>query len=290
VVLILALVGLLLPACVEEKTEIELQPDLSGKLRFEQVLGQDLSSLLLDLTEGEDLDSQLEESCAEALAAWEGIAAWTDIRAGTVDRKGKKRVRYAAVGWFPNLSRVRRSGEGDSSIEFVVKREGENVTIFVKEEAFAEDDDEESSFFDQAPEDLPRTFEMTKGMIGELMEELRQEVTLLLPADPGALKRFVKSADDPRRVTAVTDVKVAERMLDSMFAKVQELAPKVRAGEMTKEAAQAKVNEHLAEEWGLVATFPASDAGASEEFRKAYEAAVDTWGGSRFKEMVEEAR
>lgn len=283
-------VGLSATGCIEEKVEIDLQADGSGKLTVERTLGKQISSFMLMSPDGP------KKNAAKGLAAYEGIDAWTNIETETT-KDG--RVRFSATGWFKDLSKVGQTSD-KSSTSYELEREGDTLHIGFKQTS-ADDGGGapgmggKKSLFDHSAEELPQVKAMTKGMLTGMLAGFKMQYSFRLPGKPTETNNFKQDPEDPNRVSIAFDGEMVSDMIDLMFEETEALRPKVDAGELTKEEAEAEVKKRVQAKFELKngpnrVSCTVAGAEADPKFVEAFRAAKNAWRESQWRGAVEEAR
>jgi hypothetical protein len=285
---LLALLACLsLSGCLEERVEVSLQANGSGKLRFEQVLGPRLSKQLLELakleaklSEGfaeelgdDDILNTTDQFAADALLAWSGVSAWTDVAVET--KAGKIHLR--ATGWFDDLSAVRRSAEGGFGLGFRLTKPAGGAGELVVEARHLVDPEEVED-----AEEAAAMWLMTRKMV----KGFRHELTLALPGEVTAHSAdLVPTKDAPGRLTRTLGDAEIVRHTDRAVALARDVARRIDAGELEEaagvQALEDGVNETPTRGVCQVRAPPAADTFAAE-----LAAAKQGWGESPWKRKL----
>jgi hypothetical protein len=285
-----------LTGCIEDKQTVTVEPDGKGTLRLERTLGKQMSEMLLSVAGAGDKLTAVRGVAAQQLSQMSGIAAWTDVEASVTD---DQRVRIVATGWFEDVARIETDRQGGKQPLFLVERQGDVVTISMRQNPAAGGGAAEKSFFDRDPAEL----EMMKGMMKGLVDGMLQGLSIdVFVSAPGAATEATgwtsqepkESAGAPKAERTTVgyhmDANRVVQLLETMIAGGEELRPKVEAGEMTKEAADAELQRRMSSQSEARLVFKADPARATPDFAGKLAAAVAAWETSPWKAEVEKAR
>lgn len=279
-----------LTGCIEDKQTVTVEPDGKGTLRLERTLGKQMSEMLLSAA-GADKLNAARAVAAQQLSQMSGIAAWTDVEATVTD---DQRVRIAATGWFEDLARIETDRQGAKQPMFVVERQGDVVTISLRQDPAAGGGGEKS-FFDRDPAELEMMKGMMKGLVDGMLQGLSIDVFVSAPGAATEATGWTSQEPKENKGERTTvgfhmDATRVVQLLEAMIAGADELRPKLEAGELTKEAADAELKRRLSTQAEARLVFKADPARATPDFAGKLAAAVAAWETSPWKAEVEKAR
>lgn len=281
-----------LTGCIEDKQTVTVEPDGKGTVRVERTLGKQMSEMLLSVAGAGDKLAAVRGVAAQQLSQMSGIAAWTDVDATVTD---DQRVRIVATGWFEDVARIETDRQGAKQPMFLVERQGDVVTISLRQDP-AGGGGGEKSYFDRDPAEIEMMKGMMKGLVDGMLQGLSIDVFISVPgAATEATGWTSQEPKEPKSGERTTvgfhmDANRVVQLLEAMIAGGEELRPKVEAGELTKEAADAELKRRLASQSEARLVFKADPARATPDFAAKLAAAVAAWETSPWKAEVEKAR
>lgn len=271
VVGVLALLGAGCDAVDRGRIDIQLQPDLSGRMTVAARIEKPLLG-----------ESHAESAAAQWLAKLEGVDAWSDVVAA-VDSEG--RTRLTAVGWFRDLRAIRHEGRDPFEVAVV------NSAVAISYEdpvraGFAKLGSREQLLKELGrPDDQELRVEAKRlrGLIYLTLASFESELSLTQVGHaPQEVQGFQREG---ATVRLRHDVDTIAALLDEHVAAVSALRKRVRAGELTPEKAAdellARRSPAPSVRWGP--THGAADPAFTAELERARAA----WQTSEWKKRIE---
>lgn len=268
----LALVAAAVPARADESSlAIEVQPDGRGQLRLEVTESLSTSARLLEgASTAQALERRAQELALQRLGRWEGVVAWTGLLASVT---GERRVRLRATGWFEDLRLVREAaGDEGRGVTFDLQVDEGALEVRLVEGATRDLPDlgDLAGLLDRGPAGVALLREVTRDLLAaRALDGWRHEVALVLPAPiaaaPGA------TTVEGRRAAWVVDGEALGAAMDALYARAEDLARRVEAGELTRDDAAEQLVAGGAADRRVAARAPLPP----EEERAAARAAFD---------------
>lgn len=246
---------LLLTGCLEEKTHVTLQPDGSGSLRYEQVVGQQMSRLLQSAAkldqrlppEGDELGA-VDGYLAGMLNEWTGVAAWTDVETGFLP---DGRLRVAATGWFDDLGAVGHMTDGGGGTAYGLSRGGGRLEVQIR--TAVTDEPTAKSVAEQA---------VAWRLMRRSVEGFRSDIVVSLPAAiDTSTGGFAPWKGDARSAALARSADWLKADGDRLVAEARRVVQRVEDGKLAQKDARAALEEASNEDAPRVA----GPAGAVDE-------------------------
>lgn len=229
--------SVLLTGCLEEKTHVTLQPDGSGSLRYEQVVGQQLSRLLQSTAkleakfppEGDEL-SAVDGYTAGMLNEWTGVVAWTDVEAGF---QADGRLRVAATGWFDDLGVVGHMTSEGGGTAYGLRRDGGRLEVQVR--TAVTDEPTAKSVAEQA---------VAWRLMRRSVEGFRSDLVVTLPAAVDtSTGGFAPWKGDPRSAALARNADWLRADGDRLVVEARRIVQRVEDGKLAAKDARAALDE-----------------------------------------------
>jgi hypothetical protein len=276
----------------DESLTVHVQADGRGKLEVEHTYDEATSARLLEgVTTAEAQRRRVEDLAAERLASWRGVEVWTGIQATATDGK----VRLRATGWFEDLSQVAEVLAPDDAPPrqaFALAREGTDLEVRLLDGEVTELPGVElETVLEQGAEGVKLMRELTRSLGQELARgAFRRARVVVMPAAITRHSGF--STVEDRRASQVQDGAALLEVLDRAYAKAEDVARRLEAGELTEEGARAELAAAAAAPLVVAAPLPAAaeQEAAAASFTASLTAARGAWTSSVWRGRLERAR
>lgn len=219
--------------CIEEKSELTINPDGSGKVVYEATF----QPLDIKMTGEEPSDprTQLKEAAEEILEESSGVDTWKDISCKLTD---DGRIYFKGTAFFPDINNLNIDSAGlssDMKLYFTQDKSGQ-ITIEFK----SEDEDEADEPAQAVPAQLSEAelaervknakteYNETRMMMQGFLPTLKSETILNLPGQIKQLSNFEKTSDTSVRI--VLDGARLLQVMDEMMQNEDWLKEQIKAG------------------------------------------------------------